>query len=149
MSDTARSTTALNRSLELCSVARRLKARIDAGDDSFEAMNACQDHMIALANANAERVVYDAFRAKVDACEDPQMRELLASLLTLYSLDAIERGRGWFLESGYIEAAKSKAIRKEMLALCAELAPMAVGLVDGFGIPDALIRAPVAEPEAA
>ena len=131
----------------LVNVAQRLKARVDAGDDSFDAMNACQDHMIALANAHAERVIYDAFKAKVDACGNKALKELLGTLLMLYSLDAIERDRGWFLESGYIEPAKSKAIRREVYALCSELAPMTVGLVDGFGIPEAFIRAPVAAAE--
>jgi acyl-CoA oxidase len=128
----------------LGTVARRLKARIDEGDDSFEAMNACQDHLLVLADAHAERVILDAMLAKTRACPDKKLRTVLSDLTTLFALDAIERDRGWFLESGYIEQVKSKAIRRELVEQCARRAPSAVALVDAFGIPDALVRAPLA-----
>jgi acyl-CoA oxidase len=47
----------------------------------------------------------------------------------------VERDRGWFLEAGYLEAAKARAIRARVGALCAELKDHAGLLVDGFGIP--------------
>jgi acyl-CoA oxidase len=35
-------------------------------------------------------------------------------------------------------------VQKEVNALCGELRPHALTLVEGFGIPDALLRAPIA-----
>ena len=46
----------------LRSAARRLKARIDDGMDSFVAMNECQDHLIELALAHVDRTVMESFR---------------------------------------------------------------------------------------
>ena len=54
----------------------------------------------------------------------------------------IEADRAWFLESGYFEAPKARAIRAEVNALCGEVAEHAVALVDAFGIPDSVLRAP-------
>ncbi|MGH7461216.1 MAG: acyl-CoA dehydrogenase, partial [Longimicrobiales bacterium] len=134
----------------LSSVARRLKARLDDGLDSFAAMNACQEHLRALADAHAERAILECFHEHIKNVTDRQterqqaLQQMLGKLAALVALHAIERDRAWFLESDYLEAGKSKAIRQEVLDLCAELAPSALTLVNGFGIPDSLVRAPIA-----
>jgi acyl-CoA oxidase len=127
----------------LTTVARRLKSRIDDGLDSFDAINACQEHMIALARAHAQRVVLEAFQARLNACDDAQIKDLLAKLCALYALHCLDHDRGWFLERDYMEAGKTKALRRELLDRCAELAVDAVTLVNAFGIPESLVRAPI------
>jgi acyl-CoA oxidase len=128
----------------LSTVAQRLKARLDDGLDSFEAMNACQEHLLALARAHAERVILEAFHEHIAHCQEKALSNSLEKLAALFALHAIERDRAWFLESDYLETGKSKAIRREVLDLCSELAPGALTLVDGFGIPPSLVRAPIA-----
>ena len=61
-----------------------------------------------------------------------------------YALWHIEQDRGWFLEQHYIDATKAKAIRTEINALLGQLRSHAVSLVNGFGIPDQLLAAPIA-----
>ncbi|MGH7467127.1 MAG: acyl-CoA dehydrogenase [Longimicrobiales bacterium] len=128
----------------LASVARRLKARLDDGLDSFAAMNACQEHLLSLAHAHAERVIMDGFRDRCAQCKLRPLQELLTRLSALFALHVIERDRAWFLESDYMEVGKTKSIRREVLDLCEELADQAAVLVSGFGIPDAIVRAPIA-----
>jgi acyl-CoA oxidase len=125
----------------LSSVAQRLKSRLDDGLDSFEAMNACQDHLLALARAHAERTILEGFQGYIVRCPDRAVQQMLAKLAALFALQAIEHDRAWFLESDYLETGKSKAIRREVIELSAELAPHAVTLVQGFGIPDTTVRA--------
>lgn len=127
----------------LRSVAGRLKARIDDGVDSFHAMNDCQTHLIALARAHVERLAAGAFREAVACAPVPGLSEALRTLSDLYALSRFERERAWFLESGYFEPIKSRAIRRFVDELCAEVAEYAVPLVDAFGIPDAVLDAPV------
>jgi acyl-CoA oxidase len=69
---------------------------------------------------------------------------VLASLRDLHALSLIERERGWFLEHGRLSASRTKAITAEINRLCAELRPRAEMLVDAWGIPDELLRAPIA-----
>ncbi|MGH7480957.1 MAG: acyl-CoA dehydrogenase, partial [Longimicrobiales bacterium] len=180
----------------LATAARRIKARIDDGVDSFEALNEVQDHVIELARAHVERVVFGrlvvALRAREESTSNSESRSRsesesesestsksesestskstsrsesesefesesgvgswpavpwewegpLEGLRSLYALSVIERERGWFLETGYIEAPKAKAIRAQVNALCRELRPLAVPLVDAFGIPDEVLEAP-------
>jgi acyl-CoA oxidase len=127
----------------LLTVARRLKALVDDGVDSFEAMNHCQDHLVRLALAHVETDLLGSFHAAVQAApEAGGVREELGRLATLWALSRLEADRAWFLESGYMEGSQTKAIRAQVNALCRELRPSAVSLVDAFGIPDAVLRAP-------
>ena len=127
----------------LRSAARRLKARLDQGMDSFAAVNACQDHMITLARAHVDRIALEAAFEALDASEDGEGKDLVGAVLGLYGLATLEKRRAWYLEAGYFEPAKSEAIRREVNRRCRELAPRALELVDAFGIPDALVRAPI------
>lgn len=125
----------------LRSVAMRLRARLRDGMESFEAVNAVQDHLVALARAHAERLTLEAFQDAIVRAPKPGMSELLADTAALYALSRIEADGGWFLEVGYLESAKSRAIRGQVLGLCAEVAECAEHLVDGFGIPEPLLPA--------
>ena len=125
-------------------VARRLKRGIDAGEDAFDVFNACQDHVIATARAHVERDVMESFARAVAACEDEALRTTLDRLCNLYALATIEADRAWFQEHGRISSTRAKAVTRAVNTLCGEIRPDAAALVDGFGIPDALIRAPIA-----
>ncbi|NNM34754.1 MAG: acyl-CoA oxidase [Gemmatimonadetes bacterium] len=129
----------------LRSAARRLKGRIDDGMDSFVAMNECQDHLIELALAHVDRVVLASFHhALADLPDSPHAR-LLAQVASLFALSTMEEHRAWFLEAGYFDPPKSRAVRSEVNRLCREIRPHARSLVDAFGIPDSLLRAPIAQ----
>jgi acyl-CoA oxidase len=123
----------------LATLARRLKRRIDAGEDSFSALNACQDHAVALANAHVQRLILERLQEGVASCTDTRLRPVLDEVAALHGLITIERDRGWFLEKGYLEPNKARALRDSINALCVQLRPHAVALVDGFGIPEVLL----------
>ena len=125
-------------------VARRLKRGIDAGEDAFDVFNECQDHVIATARAHVERDVLESFARAVSSCDNEEVRATLSRLCDLYALATIESDRAWFQEHGRISSTRAKAVTRAVNTLCEELRPDAVALVDGFGIPDALIRAPIA-----
>ena len=127
----------------LRSAARRLKARMDQGIDSFNAINECQDHLITLARAHVDRIVLETSLEALDPMDECNGKELIARVLALFGLATLEANRAWYLETGYFEPAKSEAVRREVNALCRELAPRAPELVDAFGIPDELLRAPI------
>jgi acyl-CoA oxidase len=128
----------------LGSLARRLKKRIDRGDDAFHALIEVQDHAVELARAHTERVVLERFSEVVADVADPDLAVILGTLCDLYALHRIEADRGWFLEHGYLESGKAKAIRKLVNRLCREVRPQALPLVEAFDIPDELLAAPIA-----
>lgn len=128
----------------LRSAARRIKARMDQGQDSFDAVNHCQDHLITLARAHVDRIALEAAVKALDDMDDCDGQELITRVIALHGLATLEAHRAWFLETGYFEPTKSEAVRREVNALCRELAPRARELVDAFGIPDDLLAAPIA-----
>ena len=128
----------------LISASRRLVGRLEGGMDSFAAFIEVQDHLLTLANAYAQRLVLESFQAVVEAADEGDLKELLRKVCALYALWHIERERGWFLEQHYIDATKAKAIRTEVNVLLGQLRPHACPLVNGFGIPDRLLAAPIA-----
>ncbi len=128
----------------LRSVAGRLRRLLDEGMDSFDAMNRVQDHLVELATAHVERVALERFLQAVEDAPEPAIADALRPLATLYGLDRIEAHRGWYLEAGYLESPKSRAIRRLVNTVCGEVREVAVPLVDAFGIPDDLLGAPAA-----
>ena len=66
----------------------------------------------------------------------------MRTLAALFALERLEADRAWFLEAGYVEPAKSEAIRAQVNRLCADVAEQAGLLVDAFAIPDDVLRAP-------
>ncbi|MCP9234913.1 acyl-CoA dehydrogenase [Lewinella sp. JB7] len=136
-------------------LAQRLRAYIKDGKSAYEAGLLCQTHMIAAAEAYVEQLVLDESLRRVDGLDGARhpsegsepsngAAQLLEKVITLYAAHTIEGHAAWYLESGYISGPKSKAIRKLVDILCAELRPEAGVLVDGFGIPDELLGAPIA-----
>ncbi len=126
------------------SVARRLKARVDDGMDSFQATNECQDHLVALARAHVERRILESFLQAVDETTETAIAKELEELAQLWALWRLEEDRAWFLESGYMESTQTQAIRQMVNQGCRRLRDRAVPLVDAFGIPDDILTAPAA-----
>jgi len=132
----------------LLSAGRRLQRRIEDEDmDPFDAFVDVQDHLVQLAHAEAERVLLDRFADAVEEVTDEALRESLHRLRQLFALSRMEDDLDWFLEAGYVEATKAKAIRGEVNDLCDDVRPAAEGLVNAFGIPDACLSAPIATEE--
>jgi acyl-CoA oxidase len=128
----------------LTSAARRLKRHIDNGMDSFDAFNVCQHHLVQVGFAYIERIILEEFHAAVQKVEDSGCRAALTKLYQLFALSQLEKNKAWYLEQGYMEGVKTKAIRKLMNQLCWEIRQDAVPLVDAFNIPDTCLSAPIA-----
>ncbi|WP_436699053.1 acyl-CoA dehydrogenase family protein [Nocardioides sp. BYT-33-1] len=125
-------------------VARRLKHGVDSGMSPGEVFSRVQDHVIAAARAHVERLVLEAFVAKVAELPDDSgdLKLVLNLLCDLHALSGIEADRGWFIEHGRLNTQRSKAITSEVADLCRRVRPIARELVDAFAVPEALLRAP-------
>ncbi len=121
-----------------------MKHRIDNGMNSYDAFIECQTHLITMARAYIERVVLEQFLHTIAGRNDAPTREALKKMCQLYALKTLEDNSGWFLEQGYLEGNKSKAIRREVDVLCLEVREHALEYVEAFGVPQnslgALVR---------
>ncbi len=121
------------------SAARRLKGGIDDGIDPFEAFNACQDHVLVAARSHIDTRILEAFAKGVELCEDETVKALLERVCDLYALSVIEQHRGWYQEHGRISSTRSKAVIRNVNALCDELRPQACDLIDALRVPDCVL----------
>jgi acyl-CoA oxidase len=127
----------------LASAARRMRRALAPGADQFAIFNGAQDHLLQAAAAHVDRVVLDAFADAVTRVDDPAVRDLLDRVCSLHALSRLAAERAWYVEHGYLTAARTKALTATVNALCAELRPHARVLVDGFGIPEGWLEAPM------
>jgi acyl-CoA oxidase len=128
----------------LASAAQRIKKLVDSGLEPYDAFNVVQHQMIDVAQAYLERVVLEQFQAAIKTVQDEKSKEVLTKLNQLYALSQLEKNKGWYLEDGYMEAIKTKAIRKMVNQLCWDIRPDAVALVNAFDIPESCLAAPIA-----
>ncbi|MGA4856124.1 acyl-CoA dehydrogenase [Streptomyces koyangensis] len=126
----------------LAGVARRLKRGVDQKRDPGAVFSQAQDHVIALAHAHVERLVLEAFVAKVRELPEGGEKVALGLLCDLFALSTIEADRAWFMEHGRLTVQRSKAITREVNDLCRKIRPLALDLVDAWGVPPELLRAP-------
>ncbi len=128
----------------LTSAAKRLKRHISAGMDSFDAFNVSQHHLVQVGFAYIERIILERFIIQIEHTKDAGCKAVLKRLCDLFALSMIDQNKGWYLEQGYMEGVKTKAIRKLVNQLCWDVRQEAVPLVNAFGIPDTCLSAPIA-----
>lgn len=125
-------------------IAMRIREYIKKGVPSYQAFLKVQTHLMALGKAYSVELAYKSYIEYYAHIEDIEHKILFKKLGTLYALHEIRKDASWYLEQGYISGTKSKAIRQRVERLCTELRPHLGSLVDGFGIPDYLLTAPIA-----
>jgi acyl-CoA oxidase len=125
------------------SVAQRFKRGLDEGHDPFEVFRAVQDHAADAAKAHMDTVLLEAFHAAIERCTDASMADVLQLVCNLFALHNLEAGKGFFQEHGRLASPRTKAITREVSRLCNEVRQLAGELVDAFGIPDAVLAAPI------
>jgi acyl-CoA oxidase len=125
------------------SVARRFRRGLDEDHDPFEVFRAVQNHAVDAARAHIDRVILDSFCRAIESCEDQSLSRALGLVCDLYALSVIESERAFFQEHGRLTGPRCKAITREVNRLCNEVRGVAGELVDAFGIPDEVLRAPI------
>ena len=126
-------------------IAMRIRGYIKKGIPAYQAFLKVQTHLLALGKAYSIELAYTTFAEFASGISDEKHQELFQKLGTLYALHHIREDASWFLEQGYIGSSKSKAIRQRVERLCTELRPHLGVLVDGFGIPEHCMSAPIAQ----
>ncbi|MFF2111313.1 acyl-CoA dehydrogenase family protein [Rhodococcus koreensis] len=123
----------------LSTAARRLQGAQKREENPFDAFNFVQDHVLHAAQAHIDRIVLEAFVAGIDECEDDEARDLLSDVCDLYALSVIEEDKAWFMEHRQLSVERSKAVQRGINERCRSLRPHAQTLIEGLGVPEALL----------
>ena len=128
----------------LSELALRLHSKKKQGKSLFEAwMFEESDAIQALSQAYAERVVYETSLEVLKTC-DNALKPILEKLFVLSACDWIIHDLGWLVSNKIIANKTGRALPIYIRALCAELGPHALSLIDSFGIPEHMRHAPIA-----
>ena len=127
----------------VASVANRFRRGLSEGHDAFEVFRAVQDHALDAARAWIDTITLEAFCRAIDRCTDGDVKEALSLVCDLYALQNIEMSKGFYQEHGRLSSPRTKAITREVNRLCNDVRLIAGPLVDAFGIPDAVLGAPI------
>jgi acyl-CoA oxidase len=125
------------------SAAQRFRRHIKDGVEPFEVFRSVNDHVVDVGRAHMATVLLEAFQRAVAACDDPGLRSALKHLCDLYALSELEAEKGFFQEHGRLSGPRCKAITRQVGELCDRIRAQAGAYVDAFGIPDAVIGAPI------
>ncbi|MCK0160740.1 acyl-CoA dehydrogenase [Allomuricauda sp. F6463D] len=126
-------------------LAMRIRNYMKKGIPSYQAFLKVQTHLLALGKAYSVELAYTIFCDKYENISDLKYKALMEKTGCLYALDQINSDARWYLEQGYIGNTKSKAIRQRVERLSTELRPHIEVLVDGFGIPEHCLTAPISK----
>jgi len=127
----------------VASVAQRFRRGLSEGHDPFEVFRAVQNHAIDAAGAWIDTITLEAFCHAIESCQDEDVRAALNLVCDLYALHNIETAKGFFQEHGRMSSPRTKQVTREVNRLCNEVRGVAELLVDAFGIPDAVLAAPI------
>ncbi|MBU2974316.1 acyl-CoA dehydrogenase family protein [Zobellia sp. B3R18] len=126
-------------------LAMRIRDYIKTGIPSYQAFLKVQSHLLALGKAYSNELAYSTYNDFAETISDAKNKALFRKLGTLHALYTIRQDAEWYLEQGYIGGTKSKAIRQRVERLSSELRSHIGVLVDGFGIPEHCMSAPIAK----
>ncbi|NKI30635.1 acyl-CoA dehydrogenase [Croceivirga thetidis] len=125
--------------------AMRIRNYIKKGMPSYQAFLKTQTHLLEVGKAYSEVLAIKWYYEKTRSITDDKYRDLFFQIGSLHSLNIIRKDAEWYLEQGYLGSAKSKAIRQRIERLSSELRPHIGSLIDGFGIPEHLLTAPISK----
>jgi acyl-CoA oxidase len=127
----------------VASVANRFRRGLSEGYDQFEVFRAVADHAATAARAYIDLFALEAFARAIDECDNDQVKRALNLVCDLYALYNIEADNGFFQAHGRLNAPRCKALTREVNRLCNKVMAHSELLVDAFGIPDAILAAPI------
>jgi acyl-CoA oxidase len=125
-------------------LASRLYVAQTSGTPLFTAwMQQESDNVQALATAWGENMTVEQFDKAIKGAS-AELQPTLRKLFSLYTLDRVLADGVFYLTNGLISAKQSQAITVEVQKLCHELGKDALELTKGFGIPNHIHHAPIA-----
>ncbi len=125
----------------------RLKQRIKDGMAPYDAFIDIQTHLLAVADAYIYRYILEDYYDWLTQLPDCPETVILEKIGAYFALCRLKQHSAWYLEQGYMEGVKTKAISTLSEQLSSEISSLSLNLTDAWAIPDYLLLAPIARKE--
>lgn len=106
-----------------------------------------QDLIQAFAQSYADRIVCEAFKETLDGKFGPvdsSLNEVLDKVFHLHLLSNLEKDLPTFMAGGLITPSQADQVLTINRRICAELAPLSLGIVESFGLSEEMLQSPIA-----
>ena len=125
----------------MVSLARRLRPakKMDI-EEAAEVVDNAQDHLISVAWAHIDRILFEALLEAESEVESEDARRVFEQVRHVFFLDMIKTNAAWYLEQNLLTGTRTKAARAALNDLVDSLGPWSKPLVDAFGIPDSILN---------
>jgi len=121
-----------------------MQTKVASGATIFQVwMKEESDCVQALARAYGERIILEEFISVLNKA-DASLKPVLTTLLALYAWHTVEESMAWFLMEGILSREQGLQVVEYSIALCKEVAPEILNIVNAFGYPEHAIQAPIA-----
>jgi acyl-CoA oxidase len=120
-----------------------VQSSINSGLSKDEAM---KEHMMECITASRPFTIQfqlQTYENEIAKVTDPELFNIVQKLGILTGIQYMKDLSELFLEYGYLDKISLQLIRKELKTLCKELRPEVLSLVDGFGLPDYVVKSPL------
>lgn len=125
----------------MVSLARRLRPAKKMGiEEAAEVVDNAQDHLISVAWAHIDRILFEALLEAESEVESEDARRVFEQVRHVFFLDMIKTNAAWYLEQNLLTGTRTKAARAALNDLVDSLGPWSKPLVDAFGIPDNILN---------
>lgn len=122
-----------------------MTAKFGEGKPLFDIwMKEESDTIQHLAAAYCERVCFEAMQTLLATCP-PTVKNIFSQISNLYALGIFKNYIGFFVTRELMGMDAVKLVDGEVNSAVKKLAPSALKIVNSFGIPEHMIRAPMAE----
>lgn len=122
----------------------RIKRRIKDGMAPYDAFIDIQTHLLSVAKAYINRYILEDYLEWLGTIPDSPEKMALQKLAQHFALQQIQNSSAWYLEQGYLEGIKTKAISSVLEQITKEISDLSLRLTDTWAIPDSLLYAPIA-----
>lgn len=130
----------------MLSLARRLRpAKNMEIQEAAKTVDNAQDHLIAVAWAHIDRILFEALLEAESELESEDARRVFEQVRDVFFLDIIRKNAAWYLEQNLLTGTRTKAARAALNDLVDSLGPWSKPLVDAFGIPDNILNVTLME----
>jgi len=128
----------------LIALATKLKTKMKGGDSLFDVwMKQESDLVQDSARAYGERICLEEFIKAVSGTKGT-VQKTLKDVLLLYANTVIKRNLSWYLLEKIISLEKGGLVDEVVTKQCKVLGPLSLSLSGAFGLPDAVVSAPIA-----
>ncbi|MFJ2008317.1 acyl-CoA dehydrogenase family protein [Streptomyces chartreusis] len=122
-----------------------MSSAVARGERGMASWNATAQPALAMAKAHGAAAAMDLFIEQIARVRSKEVRHALRSLAALYGLSEVADDAGWFASRKVLTAEQVWQLDPAQDSLCEDIVPQVGLLIDGFGLSNQALRAPIAE----